>query len=384
MSTTAPPTKTSPAPAPSQSDRNEALFEPVQLGHITLSNRIVMAPLTRSRAKDGDVPSELAIEYYAQRASAGLIIAEATQISPSGKGYVYTPGIYNDTQVTAWKHITDAVHAKGGRIFLQLWHVGRISHPSIQPGGILPVAPSAIKPDGQAYTKDGFVPLVTPRALDTAEIPGIVNQYKISAQHALAAGFDGVEIHAANGYLLDQFLRDKTNHRTDAYGGSIENRARLVLEVAEAVVGVWGGDRVGIRISPLSKFGDISDSNPEALFMHVVKALNPFKLAYLHVIEGDTGGDREVEGGFDLQSLHRAFNGLYMANNGYDFALAEQTVDARRADLIAFGRPYIANPDLVRRLREGAPLSVADPATMYGGGAAGYVDYPFMSDEILS
>ncbi len=384
MSTTAPPTKTSPAPAPSQSDRNEALFEPVQLGHITLSNRIVMAPLTRSRAKDGDVPSELAIEYYAQRASAGLIIAEATQISPSGKGYVYTPGIYNDTQVTAWKHITDAVHAKGGRIFLQLWHVGRISHPSIQPGGILPVAPSAIKPDGQAYTKDGFVPLVTSRALDTAELPGIVNQYKIAAQHALAAGFDGVEIHAANGYLLDQFLRDKTNHRTDAYGGSIENRARLVLEVAEAVVGVWGGDRVGIRISPLSKFGDISDSNPEALFMHVVKALNPFKLAYLHVIEGDTGGDREVEGGFDLQSLHRAFNGLYMANNGYDFALAEQTVDARRADLIAFGRPYIANPDLVRRLREGAPLSVADPATMYGGGAAGYVDYPFMSDEILS
>lgn len=357
------------------------LFEPVQLGPLRLPNRIVMAPLTRSRAKDGDVPSELAIEYYVQRATAGLIIAEATQISPQGKGYVLTPGIYDAAQVAAWKRITDAVHAKGGHIFLQLWHVGRISHPSIQPGNALPVAPSAIKPEGQAFTKDGFVPMVTPRALETAEMPGIVAQYRTAAQNARDAGFDGVEIHAANGYLLDQFLRDKTNHRTDAYGGSIENRVRLLLEVAETVTGVWGGERVGVRLSPLSTFGDIADSAPQALFTHAVQALNRFKLAYLHVIEGDTGGSREVEGGFDLQILRDAFDGLYMANNGYDLALAREALSAERADLIAFGRPYIANPDLVERLRTGAPLHTPDPATMYGGDAHGYTDYPSLSEE---
>lgn len=365
-----------------QPANDTVLFESVQLGPLRLPNRIVMAPLTRSRAKDGDVPSDLAIEYYTQRATAGLIIAEATQISPSGKGYVYTPGIYNDAQVVAWKRITDAVHAKGGHIFLQLWHVGRISHPSIQPDGALPVAPSAIKPEGQAYTEDGFVAMVTPRALETAEMPGIVAQYRVAAQNALAAGFDGVEIHAANGYLLDQFLRDKTNRRTDAYGGSIENRTRLLREVTDAVVGIWGGDRVGVRISPLSKFGDIADSKPQALFTQVVKVLNPFKLAYLHVIEGDTGGERDVTGGFDLQILRSDFNGLYMANNGYDLALARETLGVNRADLIAFGRLYIANPDLVERLRSGAPLNTPDPATMYGGGAEGYVDYPFLSGEI--
>ena len=364
---------------PSPPSNERTLFDSVQLGPITLQNRIVMAPLTRSRATKGDVPSEMAIEYYLQRATAGLIIAEATQISPTGKGYINTPGIYNDAQVVAWKRITDAVHAKGGHIFLQLWHVGRISHPSIQPGGVLPVAPSAIKPEGQAYTEAGFVPLVTPRALETAEMSGIVAQYRAGAQNALAAGFDGVEIHAANGYLLDQFLRDKTNQRTDAYGGSIKNRARLLIEVTEAVVAVWGGSRVGVRISPLSKFGDIEDSNPQALYTHVVYALNPFHLAYLHVIEGDTGGEREVPGGFDLDMLRAAFNGLYMANNGYDAPLAKQVVGAMRADLIAFGRPYIANPDLVERLRIGATLNTPDPATMYGGGAGGYTDYPFLS-----
>lgn len=368
---------TTPEVAANQDTR---LFEPVQLGPIQLSNRIVMAPLTRSRALAGDVPCASAITYYTQRASAGLIIAEATQISPQGKGYVFTPGIYNDAQVTAWKSITDAVHAKGGHIFLQLWHVGRISHPSIQPNGALPVAPSAIKPAGQSYTLDGFVDMVTPRALETHEIPGIVEQYRVAATNALAAGFDGVEIHAANGYLLDQFLRDKTNQRTDAYGGSIENRARLLLEVTAAVVDVCGGDRVGLRLSPLSKFGDIADSNPQALFTHVVKALNPFKLVYLHVIEGDTGGDREVAGGFDLQTLRAASNSLYMANNGYDKALANDSLTANRADLIAFGRPYIANPDLVERLRSNAPLNTPDPATMYGGNDAGYIDYPALTD----
>ncbi|WP_144141958.1 alkene reductase [Paraburkholderia sp. BCC1884] len=357
------------------------LFEPVQLGPLTLPNRVVMAPLTRSRAKEADVPSELAIEYYAQRASAGLIIAEATQISPQGKGYVFTPGIYDAAQVQAWQPITAAVHKKGGHLFLQLWHVGRISHPSLQPGHALPVAPSAIKPEGQAYTDEGFVPLVTPRALETAEMAGIVEQYRVAAQNAQAAGFDGVEIHAANGYLLDQFLRDKTNRRTDQYGGSIENRARLLLEVADAVTDVWGGERVGVRISPLSSFGDIADSNPEPLFTHVVKQLNRRKLVYLHVIEGDTGGPREVPGGFDLQVLRQAFDGLFMANNGYDMPLAQSTLKAKRADLIAFGRPFISNPDLVERLRIGAPLNEPDKNTMYGGGAQGYIDYPTLEQE---
>ncbi|MEC5216712.1 N-ethylmaleimide reductase [Actimicrobium sp. GrIS 1.19] len=352
------------------------LFKPFQLGALQLSNRIVMAPLTRSRAKEDDLPGDLAAEYYVQRASAGLIISEATQISQQGKGYVFTPGIYSQPQVQAWKKITDAVHAAGGKIFMQLWHVGRISHPSIQVDGALPVAPSAIKPEGQSYTKDGFVPMVTPRALDMSEMPGIVEQYRTAAQNAKAAGFDGVEIHAANGYLLDQFLRDKTNQRTDAYGGSIENRARLLLEVTAAVVQVWGGDRVGIRISPLSGFGDIADSNPQALFTYVVEQLNHFHLVYLHAIEGDTGGTRTVPGGFDLQILRRLFNGSYMANNGYDLELALAARDADTADLISFGRPFIANPDLVERLRVIAPLNTPDPATMYGGGAGGYVDYP--------
>lgn len=358
--------------------RNAAsdLYKPVQLGPLTLANRIVMAPLTRSRAKEADIPGDLAAEYYVQRASAGLIIAEATQISPQGKGYVFTPGIYSEAQVAAWSKITSAVHAAGGNMFLQLWHVGRISHPSIQIDGALPVAPSAIRPEGQSYTADGFVPMVTPRALTLEEMPHIVEQYRTAAVNAKAAGFDGVEIHAANGYLLDQFLRDKTNHRTDAYGGSVENRARLLLEVTAAVVAVWGGDRVGIRLSPLSKFGDIDDSNPQPLYTYVVEQLNQFNLVYLHVIEGDTGGTREVAGGFDLQILRRLFNGKYMANNGYDLDLALATREQNKADLICFGRPYIANPDLVARLKLVAPLAQPDPATMYGGGAGGYIDYP--------
>ena len=352
------------------------LFKPMLLGPLQLANRIVMAPLTRSRAKENDIPGDLAAEYYVQRASAGLIIAEATQISPQGKGYILTPGIYSSEQVQAWKKITDAVHAADGKIFLQLWHVGRISHPSIQIDGALPVAPSAIKPEGKSYTDEGFVPMVTPRALETSEMASIVEQYRTAAQNAKAAGFDGVEIHAANGYLLDQFLRDKTNQRTDAYGGSIENRARLLLEVTAAVVQVWGGDRVGIRISPLSAFGDISDSNPQALFTYVVEQLNSFNLVYLHAIEGDTGGAREVPGGFDLQILRRLFNGLYMGNNGYDLNLALAARNDNSADMVAFGRPFIANPDLVKRLRIVAPLNTPDPATMYGGGAGGYIDYP--------
>lgn len=368
----------SPANTPSNSGTD--LFDPVAFGPYTLSNRIVMAPLTRSRAQTGDVPSPLAAQYYAQRASAGLIISEATQISPQGKGYAFTPGIYNEAQVKAWKEITNAVHKKGSRIFMQLWHVGRISHPALQPDGALPVGPSAIKPEGQAFIETGFVPFVTPRALETAEMPGIVDQYRTAAQHALAAGFDGVEIHAANGYLLDQFLRDGTNQRTDAYGGSVENRARLLLEVTQAVTEVWGAARVGVRLSPLSAFNDIKDSDPLKLFSYVVAQLNQFGLLYLHLVEGSTGGPREVENGFDLQILRRLFKGIYMANNGYDRELAIKARHEGLADLIAFGRPFISNPDLVERMRVGAELNALDAATMYGGDAKGYIDYPTLTD----
>lgn len=353
------------------------LFDPVRLGPYTLSNRIVMAPLTRSRADDEGVPGELQAKYYSQRASAGLIVSEATNISPQGKGYIRTPGIWSPEQIAGWKLTTKAVHDKGGRIFLQLWHVGRVSHPDIQPGGALPVAPSAVRAENQkAYTYEGFKDLVTPRALETAEIPGIVADYSRAAKNALEAGFDGVEIHGANGYLLQQFLSDKTNKRTDRYGGSIENRTRIVVEVVDAVTKVWGGDRVGIRLSPLTKFADIGDSNPEPVYLSLIEQINPYNLSYIHVIEGDTQGERHPAGGFDLQKLRRAFNGLYMANNNYTLDLAIEAREKNLADLICFGRPFISNPDLVERLRKGAPLTPADPATFYAGDEHGYIDYP--------
>ena len=359
------------------------LFQPVQLGPLTLPNRIVMAPLTRSRAGAGDVPGSTNAAYYAQRASAGLIISEATQITQQGKGYAWTPGIETAAQAAGWRLVTDAVHAEGGRIFLQLWHVGRISHPSLQPHGELPVAPSAVRPDGKAFTEHGFEPIPAPRALETDEVSGIVEDYRRGAQNAQAAGFDGVEIHAANGYLIDQFLRDKTNRRTDRYGGSITNRTRFLREVADAVVSVWGADRVGIRFSPLSRANDIADSNPEAIFSEAVRVVDKIGLVYIHVVEGATRGPREVAGGFDLQKLRRGFRGLYMANNGYDLALAKETLAHGRADLIAFGRPFIANPDLVERLRVGAPLAAPDENTFYGGDAHGYTDYPAL-DEVAA
>jgi N-ethylmaleimide reductase len=351
------------------------LFSPVRLGPYQLTNRIVMAPLTRSRAGDGDVPRAMTAEYYAQRASAGLIISEASPISPQGKGYAWTPGIYSEAQVAGWRVVTDAVHAKGGRIFLQLWHVGRISHPDLQPGGVLPVAPSAICPDVETFTEQGKKAAVTPRALTLEELPGIIEDYRHAAENALKAGFDGVEVHGANGYLLDQFLRDGANKRTDAYGGSIDNRIRLLLEAVAAVVSVWGGERVGLRLSPVSTVNDLTDSNPEPLFTTLVERLNTFGLAYLHVVEGVTGGPREVENGFDLGILRRSFKGLYMANNGYTLEMAKQARREGAADLIAFGRPFISNPDLVERLRIGAPLAPLDPATLYGGDAKGYTDY---------
>ena len=356
------------------------LFLPVRLGPYELANRIVMAPLTRSRAREDGVPSPLMAEYYAQRSSAGLIITEGANISPEGRGYAFTPGLYDAAQVAGWREVTDAVHARGGRIFPQLWHVGRISHPSLQPGGALPVAPSAIRPEATSYTGATFEPCVTPRALETAEIAAIVEQYRRAARNALAAGFDGVEIHAANGYLIEQFLRDSTNKRTDAYGGSREHRARLLLEVTAAVADVCGGERVGIRLSPLSPVnGAALDSDPAATYGYVVAQLNAFGVGYIHVIEGVTQGPRDVPGGFDLQRLRRSFDGLYMANNGYDLALAREARRRDRVDLVSFGRLYIANPDLVERLRAGAPLNVPDRSRFFGGGPAGYTDYPTLT-----
>ena len=355
------------------------LFDPAQLGPLQLTNRIVMAPLTRSRTEgDAGVPGPINAQYYAQRASAGLIVSEATNISPQGRGYAYTPGIYNEEQVEGWKLVTDAVHKAGGKIVCQLWHVGRISHPSLQPAGALPVSPSAVKPQGQAFTNTGFQPLVTPRALELDEISGVVDQYRHATECARRAGFDGVEVHAANGYLIDQFLRDKTNLRTDAYGGSIENRVRFLAEAVAATVEAWSADRVGVRFSPLSPSNDIADSDPQPLFEAAVRVINRAGLVYMHVVEGATQGPRETPGGFDLQLLRRAFDGAYMANNGYDLDLAVRARASNAADLIAFGRPFIANPDLVARMKAGAPLAEADKATFYGGDAHGYTDYPAM------
>jgi N-ethylmaleimide reductase len=356
------------------------LFTPVQLGGQALPNRIVMAPMTRNRAGPGNVPGALAADYYAQRASAGLIVTEATQVSPQGVGYPGTPGIHSEAQVAGWRRVTDAVHAAGGRIFLQLWHVGRISHPSLQPGGVLPVAPSAIAPQGDAFTATGPQPFVTPRALETAEIPGIVAQFENGARHALAAGFDGVEIHAANGYLIDQFLRDGINQRTDRYGGSLANRARFLLEVTAAVVGVWGAERVGVRLSPQSDFNSMSDSDPRATFGHAALALSHFGLAYLHVVEP---AGALPEGARPLvPDLKEAFGGPLMVNGGYTRALAEAVLARGEADLVSFGSSFLANPDLPLRLARNAPLNTPDPATFYGGTERGYTDYPALEDAL--
>ena len=360
------------------SNQQITVFSPFKLGHCALPNRMVMAPMTRNRATDGNVPSELALEYYRQRTSAGLIITEATQVAQEGQGYPFTPGIHNAEQVAGWRRITDAVHAAGGRIFLQLWHVGRISHPSYQPGGAAPLAPSALKPTGQVYTLQGPQDFVTPRALDIYEIAGVVEQFRHGARNALEAGFDGVEIHGANGYLIDQFLRDGTNRRADAYGGSLENRARFMLEVVDAVCSVWGADRVAIRLSPLNPYNDMYDSDPETTFGYAVAQLNGFGLAYLHVTEMGKGSG--VAGpDFDLRLLRRLFQGVYMSYGGYFLVRSNAALAAGDADLIAFGVPFLANPDLPARFARHAELNTPDPATFYGGGAQGYIDYPPLS-----
>ena len=354
----------------------DVLFEPFRLGDLELPNRIAMAPLTRNRATHGnDAPHALNAEYYTQRAAAGLLIAEATQISQQGQGYIWTPGLYTDAQVEGWKLVTKAVHDAKGRIFVQLWHVGRVSHTSLQPDGGAPVAPSAIVAKTKTFIESGFASTSEPRALETSEIPGIIADYVKAAENAKKAGFDGIEVHGANGYLLDQFMKDGTNKRTDQYGGSIENRTRLTLEVVEAVKKVWPVSRIGIRISPISPANDSSDSDPQAVFNYLVGKLSVEGLAYLHVVEGATGGPRDIAP-FDFQALRKAFSGAYIANNGYTRELAIETLAAGKADLIAFGRPFISNPDLVERLRRDAPLNDLKKETLYGGGAEGYTDYP--------
>jgi len=363
--------------------QSSLLLSPFQLGPSKLANRMVMAPMTRSRAAAGNVAADLAIEYYRQRASAGLIVTEGTQVSPRGVGYLGTPGIYTEAQGAGWRKVTEAVHERGGKIFAQLWHVGRISHPAFQPNGELPVAPSAVTPAGHSRTLSGPQPHVAPRALETAEIPDVVAEFATGARCALNAGFDGVEIHAANGYLIDQFLRDGTNVRTDEYGGSAENRVRFLREVVTAAAEVWGADRVGVRLSPLSPFNDMSDSDPFATFGHAASALDGFGLAYLHlVVPGSSNPDSEEAR--ITAHLRERFRGPLIANGGYTYEAAEESIGAGRADLVSFGVSFLANPDLPARFAGGAQLNAPNPATFYGGGAEGYTDYPAVAAAVLA
>jgi N-ethylmaleimide reductase len=362
----------SPTAAAAKAAIAEPLFEPFQLGPVHLSNRIVMAPMTRSRAIDGNVPNPLAETYYRQRAGAGLIISEATQVSPQGQGYIRTPGIHSPEQVAAWRKITAAVAREGGKIFLQLWHVGRISHPDFHDGA-LPVAPSAIAPDGEVFTTQGPKKMVTPRALDASEIPGIVEQFRKGAENAKAAGFDGVEIHGANGYLLDQFTRDGTNHRTDLYGGSLENRVRLPLEVTRAVIDVFGKDRVGYRVSPNGAYNSMSDSDPRATFSYLTQRLSELGIVYLHTFDPPSGANHLAP------HLRKLFKGTFIVNGGYDEASGNTAIASGEADLVAYGVPFLANPDLPYRFGKNAKLNAADQATFYAGEDKGYTDYPALA-----
>ncbi|MET0400584.1 MAG: alkene reductase [Longimicrobiaceae bacterium] len=356
------------------------LFTPVRLARHTLANRVVMAPMTRNRAGEGNVPGALNALYYAQRASAGLIVTEGSQVSPRGVGYPGTPGIHSDAQVEGWRRVTEAVHGEGGRVFLQLWHVGRVSHPSVQADGGLPVAPSAVAAEGALYTPAGPLPYPVPRALETDEVAGVVEEFAAGARNALRAGFDGVELHGANGYLIDQFLRSGSNRRTDRYGGPVENRARFLLQVTAAVADVWGGDRVGVRFSPTGAYNGMSDSDPAGTFGYAAHALNRFGLAYLHVTEPvDTPEAARV-----APLLRQVFRGPLVLNGGYDRAAADAAIASGAADLVAFGTAFLANPDLPARLAAGARLNVPDRATFYGGDARGYTDYSFRDGSIAA
>jgi N-ethylmaleimide reductase len=362
------------------------LFSTTEVGPYRLSHRVVMAPLTRMRSNPGDIPSDLMVEYYTQRASeGGLIISEATPVSTRGNGYAGAPGIYSDGQISGWRRVTDAVHAKGGRIFQQLWHVGRQSHVDLQPNGEAPVAPSAIAAEGYAYTKRGEAPFSIPRALELHEIPDIIEEFRSGAERALRAGFDGVEIHGANGYLPDQFLQDGTNKRTDEYGGGIENRARFLLEVTQAAISVWGADRVGVRLSPSSTYGSMSDSDAPATFGYAATQLDRLGIAYLHVVEPRIKGTEDIAHGqapIAAQHLRPKFSRALIAAGGFKADTAAAIIAAGDADLVAFGRHFISNPDLPERLRKGLPLNRYDRSTFYGGDARGYTDYPRHSDMI--
>lgn len=355
---------------------HQSLFQSLQLGALNLPNRIIMAPLTRARSGRDRIPKPLMAAYYRQRASAGLIISEATLIAEQGAGWAETPGIYVDAQIKGWQAITDAVHGQRGKIVLQLWHTGRASHPDFQPGGARPISASAVTPAGEIHTPLGKKPYVTPRALDQEEIPGIVQQYVNATLNAKSVGFDGVEIHAANGYLIDQFLRDGSNRRTDAYGGSVANRTRFLLEVTDAVVDAWSADRVGVRLSPLNAFNDMKDSDPLATFTYAAEALNSYQLAYLHLLEALPG---HILAGSDLRvspSIRAVFQGPLILNGGYDAVTGDHAISTGEADAIAYGVPFIANPDLPLRYQQAAPLNDPDPSTFYSAGAIGYTDYP--------
>jgi N-ethylmaleimide reductase len=355
------------------------LFSPIRLGPYDLPNRAVMAPMTRNRAGPGEVPTPLMATYYAQRASAGLIISEGTQITPQGQGYPGTPGIHSKQQIEGWAQVTAAVHEAGGRIFCQLWHVGRISHPLLQPGGALPVAPTALAPAGQLWTPDGMRPFVTPRTLATEEIPGLIEDYRKAAANALRAGFDGVELHAANGYLIDQFLRDGSNRRIDRYGGSVANRTRLLIEVTEALIGVAGARRVGVRLSPTNPFNDVADSHPAALFGHAVGELDHLRLAYLHIIEPGPADPIAKGEAPDGKFVRARWRGPLMLNKGYDLPRANAAIAEGTGDLVSFAALFLANPDLPERLRRGGPFNPPDRKTFYGGDARGYTDYPALA-----
>ena len=370
----------------------EKLFQPIKVGHYNLRNRIVMAPLTRSRSRQpGNIPSPLNAAYYVQRASAGLIISEATQVSMQGQGYAWTPGIHSREQVEGWRLVTAAVHAAGGLMFAQLWHVGRISHPTLQPDCMLPVAPSAIKPAGEAFIENEngegeLVPFETPRALQLEEMPYLVDQYVRAAKNALAAGFDGIEVHAANGYLIDQFIKSGTNRRTDEYGGPVENRARLLFEVLDAVTPILEADRVGVRLLPYGMVNDARDDNPEATFGYIAEKLNDYSLAYLHMINPVASAlENKVEpepAALRMVELMRnKYRGKLIMAGGFDHDTAEQWLEQGKADLIAFGRKFLANPDLPERFRTRAPLNADDRPTYYGGGSKGYTDYPTLAQE---
>ncbi len=367
------------------------LFQPTQIGDIALKNHIVMAPLTRNRSP-GAIPNDVNVEYYSQRASAGLIITEATAITHQGQGYADVPGLYSKEALDGWKRVTDAVHAEGGKIVVQMWHVGRISHTTLQPDNGKPVSSTNRVAKAKTYlvNADGtgaFADTSEPRALEASEIPGIIEDYRKAARAAIDAGFDGVEIHGANGYLLDQFMRDGVNDRTDEYGGSIENRTRFTFQVVEAVTREIGARRTAIRISPVTPSGESYDSNPQALFTHVIEGLAKYDLAYIHVVEGQTGGERDYRQGdnpsFDYKALRAAYEkaggkAAWMVNNGYVRDMAIETVETGKADLVAFGKPFISNPDLVERLEKNLPLNTPDQSTFYGGGAKGYIDYPLL------